>query len=233
MLLLQILFSRSSGNVVHINLRPLISGEDAQLSLPDEFVPFRLTPNLQSFFLPFGIDGPFTASMTSMARCIDANRSLLQHYVRVFMRDELLAWQLADEPGTGFARRAEVDVALRPAVARNAGKVVDRAKALSVLHVPPLAQHELDADKKESAAKPGGGGGGGAAAAAATAADVDSGDGGGGVDASALVADLAPRTTVSSDSPSAAYSHPVSRLIAIATDERNLVRMKPAWHPWY
>ncbi|KNE58153.1 hypothetical protein AMAG_04968 [Allomyces macrogynus ATCC 38327] len=92
-----------------------------------ERVPFRLTPVLQHFMTPHGMDGPFSASMLAIAKalCLDGhNLEIVQDFMRIIVRDELLYW--ANCTQQAFAS----DEALRSKVVENCAEITDRMRKL-------------------------------------------------------------------------------------------------------
>lgn len=64
-----------------------------QISLIEP-VPFRLTPNIQSYVGSIGVEGLLTSSISSCARTFAKSDSDLSDYLSIFIRDELLLWYL-------------------------------------------------------------------------------------------------------------------------------------------
>ncbi|KAJ1517420.1 hypothetical protein HMI55_007110 [Coelomomyces lativittatus] len=58
-----------------------------------EPVPFRLTPVLQHFLTPQGIEGPFSSNLMAISKalCMDGNNfNVVEHFLRIIVRDVLL-----------------------------------------------------------------------------------------------------------------------------------------------
>ena len=55
-------------------------------------VPFRLTPNLQSFLSPIGINGPLYMSMVASARALIQPQYSIESILLALFRDEFIAW---------------------------------------------------------------------------------------------------------------------------------------------
>lgn len=54
-----------------------------------EYVPFRLTPNIQNFFSQITIAGIFTCAMTASAQALQDNFAKLEAALSLFLRDDL------------------------------------------------------------------------------------------------------------------------------------------------
>lgn len=52
-------------------------------------VPFRLTPNMQHFITPAGIEGLLTSGVTAMARSLSNPEFDLESSLSLFLRDEV------------------------------------------------------------------------------------------------------------------------------------------------
>ncbi len=94
-----------------------------------EKVPFRFTPNLQTFMTPNGVEGVFTSSLMAIARSLTTPEFDMDDYLSLFIRDELNSWQ------TGAAAspvlRVLSDTQFRDLVQQNVQLVTKRAEALS------------------------------------------------------------------------------------------------------
>ena len=55
-------------------------------------VPFCLTPNLQSFLSPIGINGPLYMSMVASARALIQPQYSIESILLALFRDEFIAW---------------------------------------------------------------------------------------------------------------------------------------------
>ena len=55
-------------------------------------VPFRLTPNIQSFLSPIGITGPLYMSMVAVARVLVQPQYSIESILLALFRDEFIAW---------------------------------------------------------------------------------------------------------------------------------------------
>jgi transformation/transcription domain-associated protein len=92
-----------------------------------ESVPFRLTPVLQHFITPHGLDGPFSATLLAISKalCLDEkNGTMVEDYLRVIVRDELLYW------ANGLKQPFASDELLRTKVLENCHEIVGRMQKL-------------------------------------------------------------------------------------------------------
>jgi transformation/transcription domain-associated protein len=64
--------------------------------MSSESVPFRLTPNIQHFISPTGLEGPFTASMIAIGRALSEPSNEMHDYLAIFCKDELISWYQAN-----------------------------------------------------------------------------------------------------------------------------------------
>ena len=58
----------------------------------NESVPFRLTPNMQHFITPTGVEGVVSASATAIARSLTMPEFDLGGALSLFIRDEVSDW---------------------------------------------------------------------------------------------------------------------------------------------
>lgn len=92
----KIVFSRTTGKIMTTDLLPMVSSS-MSLSNP-EAVPFRLTPNLVNLVTDIGIEGPFVGSLLALASSLTQPGFDLEHYLAIFVRDELAAWRKFTHP---------------------------------------------------------------------------------------------------------------------------------------
>ena len=57
-----------------------------------EYVPFRLTRNLATFFTAFGVEGVFMTAMVNAAQAVLQKHSNAAHVLSLFFRDDIVAW---------------------------------------------------------------------------------------------------------------------------------------------
>ena len=83
-------FSRDSGSFICSELLPTLN-QSGQFTLT-EAVPFRLTPNIQTFLTDFGIEGPFTTFVAALGQALSGKKQDLSDYLTLFVRDEIFSW---------------------------------------------------------------------------------------------------------------------------------------------
>lgn len=83
-------FNRESCSLVSSELLPALN-QSGQFTLT-EAVPFRLTPNIQSFLTDFGIEGPFTTYIAALGQALSGKKQDLSDYLTLFVRDEIFNW---------------------------------------------------------------------------------------------------------------------------------------------
>lgn len=59
----------------------------------DKPVPFRLTPNIVHFITPIGVEGPLSASIVAVARCLRQPNYQVPAILKAILRDEMIAFQ--------------------------------------------------------------------------------------------------------------------------------------------
>uniref|UniRef100_A0A8D8TZY5 Transformation/transcription domain-associated protein n=1 Tax=Cacopsylla melanoneura TaxID=428564 RepID=A0A8D8TZY5_9HEMI len=59
----------------------------------DKPVPFRLTPNIVQFLTRIGVDGPLSASIVAVARCLSQPNYQVPAILKAILRDEMIAFQ--------------------------------------------------------------------------------------------------------------------------------------------
>lgn len=87
----RISLSRSSGLVVMSDVLPSLATGNAQFRTTEQ-VPFRLTPNLQHFMGPVGIEGLLLAALVAIGRNISEPDRQFEEYLGIFVRDEVYSW---------------------------------------------------------------------------------------------------------------------------------------------
>ncbi|KDN49215.1 hypothetical protein K437DRAFT_79486 [Tilletiaria anomala UBC 951] len=120
--------SRASGAVVMSDLVPTLNPSAPQFKSPDA-TPFRLTPNIQHFIGPIGIEGLLTASLVAIGRTLSEPEREFEEYLSIFVRDEINFWLAGMQrqpPGS-----PNVTDAPREVVYQNILEVVKRGRLLS------------------------------------------------------------------------------------------------------
>ncbi|RKP06117.1 phosphatidylinositol kinase, partial [Thamnocephalis sphaerospora] len=134
--------SRTTGNIWTAELFPCMCALTQDFATTDA-VPFRLTPNLQHFITPSGIEGTFSASLMCIANAFVESRAEVDDLLGIFVRDELSAWNTSSIRPTFIATPAEGHAANNAAgtAAPNAPSVTDMPPDAMLV---PLNQSILD-----------------------------------------------------------------------------------------
>ena len=120
--------SRNFGTVVMSDVVPTLNPQQPQFKSPDA-TPFRLTPNIQHFIGPVGIEGLLTSSLIAIGRTLSEPEREFEEYLSIFVRDEINYWLAGMQrlpPGSAYAREAPRDT-----IYQNILEVVKRARLLS------------------------------------------------------------------------------------------------------
>ncbi|KAH9312040.1 hypothetical protein KI387_027075, partial [Taxus chinensis] len=127
------LFAKNTGKVLQIDFHPDY-GTNGMIEY-NEPVPFRLTPNLQTLFTPFCVEGLFVSSICAAAQSIAAPKSqYVQHHLAMFFRDELLSlsWsRLPGMPSTPDAAGSISPLEFEHKVKTNVEKVLERLQGIA------------------------------------------------------------------------------------------------------
>ncbi|KAJ9474335.1 Transcription-associated protein 1 [Pseudozyma hubeiensis] len=128
--------SRSSGSIAMSDVVPTFNPSAPQFKSTDP-TPFRLSPNIQHFIGPVGIEGVLTSGLMALGRTLTEPERNLEEYLGIFVRDEINFWlqgaqRNAAASGSGAA--ALVSDAPREVVLTNVLEVVKRAKLISCRH---------------------------------------------------------------------------------------------------
>lgn len=137
--------SRTSGQVAMSDVVPTFNPTAPQFKSTDP-TPFRLSPNLQNFIGPVGIEGVLTSALMALGRTLTEPERNLEEYLGIFVRDEINFWlqgahrqAQAQAQAQGIAPPASTLVSEAPkeVVLTNVLEIVKRAKLIS-------CRHELD-----------------------------------------------------------------------------------------
>ena len=116
------------GSRIYFRVRKfnLAISQQTFLFTSSEAVPFRLTPNLQHFMTPIGMEGLFVCSVATIADALSNPDTSLFDFLAVYVRDELMTWQsvIRKPLGTKTTR-------LRELVQQNVKLCLHRAHALA------------------------------------------------------------------------------------------------------
>jgi len=87
-------------------------------------VPFRYTPNIQTFIGEVGLEGLFSCAIMAIARCLSEPEFEMDQYLSIFIRDEIITWY------TALHASAPQDAELRNQVTTNVELVMRRLSSL-------------------------------------------------------------------------------------------------------
>lgn len=117
--------SRSSGAVIMSDVVPTFSPQAPHFKSPDP-TPFRLSPNIQHFIGPTGIEGIVTSSFMALGSALTASEHGLEDFLGIFVRDELQFWFSGVQHQA--SKNLEPNVEL---VKQNVLEIVKRARLMS------------------------------------------------------------------------------------------------------
>ena len=120
----KLLFSRAGGQFHTTELVPDQANKKPEFT-NGEAVPFRLTPNIQTFVTPIGIEGLLVTSVATIARALTESEYDLEHKLAIFVSDEMQFWYSSRK----MAR--PTDQQLRDMTLSQVSEVVRRATLLS------------------------------------------------------------------------------------------------------
>ncbi|KXS11669.1 hypothetical protein M427DRAFT_158085 [Gonapodya prolifera JEL478] len=123
----RIVISCNTGSIWAAELYPA-HGANALLG-SSEKVPFRLTPNIQTFMTPTGVEGVFTSSLMAIARSLTEPEFDVEDYTGLFVRDELLI--LASNNTFTHNKALATEQQLKDAIANNVDLISKRISSLS------------------------------------------------------------------------------------------------------
>ncbi|ORX76848.1 FAT-domain-containing protein [Anaeromyces robustus] len=117
--------SFKTGNIWATELLPSLS-PSSFLFGSNEPVPFRFTPNIQTFITPTGVEGVFINIVMSIARSLTEPEFELENYLGIFIKDEIISIQNISKKNPTLQ-----DNMLRNYVAQNINLIQHRAESLS------------------------------------------------------------------------------------------------------
>lgn len=102
--------SRSRGSVTMSDLLPSFNPQMPQYKSPDA-TPFRLSPNMQHFIGPAGVEGILTSSLMAIGRCLSEPGGKFEDMLSIFVKDDLprdAPLQLVTRTVSEVAKRAKL-----------------------------------------------------------------------------------------------------------------------------
>ncbi|KAF2754000.1 hypothetical protein EJ05DRAFT_457386 [Pseudovirgaria hyperparasitica] len=118
----KVTISRSTGKIWGNELVPALAVSKPLFHNPEP-VPFRLTPNIQTFMGPLPTEGIFAPAIMTIARCLTEPEGELEMILSIFIRDEMHNWSV-------IQKRQLSEVSMRDGVALNTNQVHKRAMLL-------------------------------------------------------------------------------------------------------
>jgi len=116
--------SRKTG-LIHVSeMLPSLSSIIPVFANP-EVIPFRLTPNMQHFLTPIGVDGLLVIGLMSIGKALTEPEFEMDQQLPLFLRDEVLTWYNIHQ------QSPEVDTTFRSQVAAMVDGVVKRAESVA------------------------------------------------------------------------------------------------------
>eukprot|EP00501_MAST-03F_sp_TOSAG23-6_P002265 GSMAST32.ASY1.ANO1.2365.1 assembled CDS len=101
-----------------------------------EAVPFRLTRNLQVALGDFLIDGVMSSAIATTAMCLESRKELVDDYLQLFMRDDLLSWHASKTPPRSEKAERAMQSHLQERVERNVQSCLANISRLVPNHKP-------------------------------------------------------------------------------------------------
>ena len=117
--------SQRTGAVVMSDVVPTFSPTAPHFKSPDP-TPFRLSPNIQYFIGPIGIEGILTSSFMALGRALTDSEYDLEDYLGIFVRDELHFWvsRVQRQVSKGVEASREI-------IVQNSLEIVKRVRLMS------------------------------------------------------------------------------------------------------
>jgi transformation/transcription domain-associated protein len=116
--------SRTTGLIAMTELIPGVSGQVPIYATPD-IVPFRLTPNMQTFMGPIFIEGVLTSGMMAIGRSLTEPEFDLEQQLCLLSRDDVVNWLTLRQRPWSF------DAEFRKYVAAHTDNIVKRAESMA------------------------------------------------------------------------------------------------------
>ncbi|CAB1109030.1 unnamed protein product [Ectocarpus sp. CCAP 1310/34] len=125
----RIIFDKRTARVVSWEFRPGYT--HAGLLEQAEDVPFRLTRNMSTLMSPMLVEGVLALTMVSMSGALMAKKEVLEPFLALILRDDLLSWHVSKAPVNRTEEQQKaVDVQLKERIGMNVTKVMSRLDKL-------------------------------------------------------------------------------------------------------
>lgn len=121
----RITFDRSSGAVYTADMFPSVLTNKPEFG-HTEAVPFRFTPNIQQFLTKQNIEGLMVASLMAIAQVLVERDNELEHTLSIFVRDEVMSWNLNNQ-----AKVLSEEIKIPDVISKNIDIIVKRSRLLA------------------------------------------------------------------------------------------------------
>lgn len=143
----KISIARRTGNIWAAELTSAMAAGRPVFHNPEP-VQFRLTPNLQTVMGPMAMEGIYSTSIMTIARCITHAEGRLEHQLSIFVRDEIMFWY------TKQHRPPPDPALLREMVEKSSANIVKRALGLATVPEGNLPANQTVIDYISQAVNP-------------------------------------------------------------------------------
>jgi transformation/transcription domain-associated protein len=219
----KLLFAFNTADVVSLEFRPVYMGNGTLLGAAEP-VPFRLTPNLQVLFTPFGVSGSFAASFTAVARCLTRRENWLHPYFTLFLRGDLLSWHANRVAPVCESEQRVLEAKLKDRAVMNVRYALQRMREVQPIPSVPMNTEQQQAAIHSMAGK----------SSAASGSSSAGGEAKPETASMQMPEHYAPGAAPLTPNPSTTnYNGHVFTRIAAATSEDNLAQMPASWQPWF
>lgn len=155
----KIVISKESGRIHTIDLLSTISSSGQMILC--EATPFRLTPNLQSFIGALGLEGPFLATIQSVASSLTQPEAAFEDYLNLTIRDEMYTWYQNQElcnnrngpmesPPVLKSDMSDSEEDIRSKTRQNVDFIIKRAQTFACLKEMSVVQHLIGTENEHN-----------------------------------------------------------------------------------
>ncbi|CAG8670424.1 5823_t:CDS:2, partial [Acaulospora colombiana] len=131
----KVLISRETGLISSVESSPPLRGDKPFLGGSD-VTPFRLTPNIQDFITPIGVEGLLTSSLLAISRGLLEPECDVQKQMWLLIRDDFMLWFKTQARDPASNERLE----FRVCVAESIERIIKRMSQLSASNERAKAQ---------------------------------------------------------------------------------------------